>query len=241
MLKLRSSWRPLLLWILLLAGIGILFAREPRLNSLISQGRDLYHLLLEGDLGLLQDRRVIQTAAQVFLVSSLALTVLAFLLLRLIRAFYGVLAHRYVVTDDRVIARHGLIARDYREGYRLDFRGAAIKQGVLDRLLGIGDLTISTIGGAGLVVLFKKIAAPLKLKHLIFGGELPPTAKIALPAPASAAPATAPKPSKFKLNKSDKAPKNPPAVKPANSLLEAKFFDDEDDEESLTQVDPDIK
>ena len=73
----------------------------------------------------------------------------------------------YKVTTDRVSQRVGLIARDSSEAEMGGIRNVQVRQGALDRLLGIGDVGISVAGQAGLEIAFVGVAEPQAVAGLV--------------------------------------------------------------------------
>ena len=81
--------------------------------------------------------------------------------------FLRVLASEFTVTTERVHQRAGLIARNTSEIEVRDIRNVQVKQGVLRRLLGIGDVGISTAGQSGFEITFAGIADPHGVAELV--------------------------------------------------------------------------
>lgn len=73
----------------------------------------------------------------------------------------------FIVTNDRIITRVGLIARNTTEMRLRHIRTTMVRQNIVERLLGIGTLiTISAAEGEAAVV-FKGIRDPLGIKEKI--------------------------------------------------------------------------
>lgn len=201
MLTVRSSWRYPFFWALVLGlsvGYGL---QQAFIVGLIGKSKELYLLLTQGDLGLLADPRLLRELAVLVSSISLALVLGLFLLSRFIRAVSVWLGNSYTITPSKIIARHGLFARDYREGFLDDLRTVHIKQGFLDRLLGIGTMTLSTLGKEGLAICFHKISSPFALKKRLFAEQN------FVPAP---------------------APQTPPVARPNSLLWETKLHKEEE-------------
>lgn len=75
-------------------------------------------------------------------------------------AYLKVLSSAFTVTRTHASQRHGLIARRISEVALADVRNIQVNQGVIQRVLEIGDVGISTAGQSGLEVVFRGIAEP---------------------------------------------------------------------------------
>ncbi len=71
------------------------------------------------------------------------------------------------VTDQRTIFTHGIIARDTSEVQHDDVRNIQIDQSVIQRLLGVGEIGISSSGQDDLEIVAKRIPHPEKLVEVI--------------------------------------------------------------------------
>ena len=79
--------------------------------------------------------------------------------------FLGWKKTEYVVTNKRVIAKRGIIAVKTEELRNLKVESVYIKQGIFDRILGLGTVVFGGTGGSK--VLFKYISSPRQVKtHL---------------------------------------------------------------------------
>lgn len=89
-----------------------------------------------------------------------------FILLLLV-AVAGLFRARYLftITDDRVIARKGLIGRDTNEMKIRHIRSMHIKQSPIERILGIGSLTTISASDGEAAVIFKGIKNPHNIKE----------------------------------------------------------------------------
>jgi uncharacterized membrane protein YdbT with pleckstrin-like domain len=72
----------------------------------------------------------------------------------------SVYSTRYTVTSERVIQRNGLISRRTSQVEITDIRNVQVKQGILQRIFGVGDVGVSTAAQAGLEIEFKGIRSP---------------------------------------------------------------------------------
>ena len=78
--------------------------------------------------------------------------------------------HRfYKVTSKRVSIRSGIIGRVTSEVEVVDIRNVEMRQSVLDRLFGIGNVGISSAGTGGIEVVFAGVANPAALRDLVVG------------------------------------------------------------------------
>lgn len=78
--------------------------------------------------------------------------------------------HRfYRVTSKRVSVRSGIIGRMTSEVEVLDIRNVEMRQSIVDRLLGIGNVGISSAGTGGIEVVFAGVANPTALRRLVVG------------------------------------------------------------------------
>lgn len=76
-------------------------------------------------------------------------------------------SNRYKVTTRRVIVRRGIIAKHTDEVEIRDVRSVNLRQGIIQRLFGIGDLFLATAGHEGVEVSIKGVNDPEGLKDLI--------------------------------------------------------------------------
>ncbi|MGD0016771.1 MAG: PH domain-containing protein [Verrucomicrobiia bacterium] len=71
------------------------------------------------------------------------------------------------VYHDRVKLERGLLSKEYRELFIGDIRSIDVDQGVLGRLCGFGDLTISTAATVDPEEIMPGLPHPLRIKDLI--------------------------------------------------------------------------
>ena len=71
------------------------------------------------------------------------------------------------VYHDRVKLERGLLGKEYRELFIGDIRSIDVDQGVLGRLFGFGDLTISTAATVDAAEIMPGMPHPLRIKDLI--------------------------------------------------------------------------
>ncbi len=81
----------------------------------------------------------------------------------------AIFRHRYqfTVTSSRVIMRVGLIAKNTNEIQLRHIRAINVRQGIVERILGIGTVEFSSAAGGGVEVLFKGISDPHGVKERI--------------------------------------------------------------------------
>lgn len=73
----------------------------------------------------------------------------------------------FLVTNKRVISKTGIIARTIHEVSIKDIRSIFVRQGVSERLLGLGAVDIASAGTAGVEVTFFGIKNPVSTRELI--------------------------------------------------------------------------
>ena len=71
----------------------------------------------------------------------------------------------YAVTSKRVILKTGIIARKTREQLLVKVETVAVKQGILERIFGYGNVQITGTGAS--ILIFKGIDMPLEAKKKI--------------------------------------------------------------------------
>jgi uncharacterized membrane protein YdbT with pleckstrin-like domain len=82
----------------------------------------------------------------------------------------GLLANRSVdwsVTSDRIIERRGLLATTRREMELADIRSVEVSQRLLQRMLGLGDVTIASAASADFIVHLNHIAKPAEIAETV--------------------------------------------------------------------------
>ena len=70
------------------------------------------------------------------------------------------LTTRYRVTGSRVVARAGIIAKQQREIMLADVLAAELRQGVIGRLVGIGDVHVATAATGGVEINLSGVRRP---------------------------------------------------------------------------------
>jgi uncharacterized membrane protein YdbT with pleckstrin-like domain len=82
----------------------------------------------------------------------------------------GFAANRSVdwsVTSDRIIERRGVLATNRREMELADIRSVEVSQRVLQRMLGLGDVTIASAASADFIVHLNHVAKPSQIAETI--------------------------------------------------------------------------
>ena len=72
-----------------------------------------------------------------------------------------------VVTQDRTILRKGLLSKSTTEVWHSDVRNVQISQGLLQRMLGVGTIGISSAGQSGVEILAVGMPDPGAVRRLI--------------------------------------------------------------------------
>ncbi len=80
---------------------------------------------------------------------------------------YVYLANRYRITDELVESQYGIIARRSATISIDDIRAIDVNQGIIDRILDVGTLELSTAGTAGVDCKLLSVARPMKYKEEI--------------------------------------------------------------------------
>jgi len=80
---------------------------------------------------------------------------------------FGRYRRLYTVTSHRIMMRIGLIANNSNEMEIRHIRGINVRQGVIERLLGIGTLEIISAADGGAEVVFSGIRNPMAVKDQI--------------------------------------------------------------------------
>jgi len=93
--------------------------------------------------------------------------VFAWLLIPLLVAIYR--RHSLVlrIYSDRVALERGIFTKEHREFFIKDIRSIDVDQTILERLVGIGDLTISTAATVDAAEEIPGVPAPMRVKDLL--------------------------------------------------------------------------
>ncbi len=78
-----------------------------------------------------------------------------------------VIGTKLTVTNERITLRKGILSQHTNEVYHTDVRNVQISQGILQRMLGVGAIGISSAGQAGVEIKVVGILNPEKIKEII--------------------------------------------------------------------------
>ncbi|MFH2203868.1 MAG: PH domain-containing protein [Elusimicrobiota bacterium] len=84
------------------------------------------------------------------------------------------LGSSYLLTNHRAITRRGLLARRLDEVEICDIRNITLEQTFFQRLIGIGDVGLSSAGGDGIEVCFDGVGNPDLVKEHVRGARRTP-------------------------------------------------------------------
>lgn len=80
------------------------------------------------------------------------------------------LARRYTswsVTSDRLIERSGLVASHRREMELADVRSIEVDRGLIQRILGLGDVTVASAASADFLVRMRDVPEPERIAEIL--------------------------------------------------------------------------
>lgn len=97
------------------------------------------------------------------LVLATALAIMA--LIAVVVLLYRHYVWRFRIDDSAIESYYGIISRNVHSIRVRDLRNINVRQSILQRILGIGDIEFSSAGGAGIEVTFFGVAAPMALKE----------------------------------------------------------------------------
>ena len=97
----------------------------------------------------------------------LLLPVVGLGLILLARAWYLVASTRYRLTTQRLFAQTGLIAKNLEEVELFRVKDVTLRQGVLDRLLGVGTVTVLSTDDTAPELELAGIRDPLAVKEAL--------------------------------------------------------------------------
>ena len=87
----------------------------------------------------------------------------------LLNVAYQRLAHKYVIESDRVIERHGIIARRVTPLHIHHIRSTEVNQTIMGRLLGYGTVEMSAAGTGTSEARFDRVSRPMDVMAAIDG------------------------------------------------------------------------
>jgi len=73
----------------------------------------------------------------------------------------------FTLTNRRVMSKAGIISRQVHEVGIKDVRNLNVKQGILERLFGLGTVEVGSAGTAGIEVKFAGVSGPIRVRDLI--------------------------------------------------------------------------
>ena len=88
-------------------------------------------------------------------------------LILLARAWYLVASTRYRLTSQRLFAQTGLIAKNLEEVELFRVKDVTLSQGVLDRLLGVGTVTVLSTDDTAPRLELRGVLRPMEVKEQI--------------------------------------------------------------------------
>lgn len=97
----------------------------------------------------------------------IASTFAAMTLVAVVVLLYRHYVWRFRINNSAIESCYGIISRNIHSIRIRDLRNINVRQGILQRILGIGDVEFSSAGGAGIEVTFFGVGEPLKLKEEI--------------------------------------------------------------------------
>lgn len=74
---------------------------------------------------------------------------------------------KLIITDERIIKKEGILGRRENIIYHSDVRNIQVKQGLLQRMFGVGSIGIATSGIAGVEIEINAIPNLMKVRNLI--------------------------------------------------------------------------
>ncbi|MCD6419734.1 MAG: PH domain-containing protein [Synergistetes bacterium] len=77
------------------------------------------------------------------------------------------LSLKFIVYDDRVVLRRGVLSKDIKEIFIRDIRTIDIKQNLIQRIINIGDIMIASSGTSEYEMHAKGLPAPDKIREKI--------------------------------------------------------------------------
>ena len=83
----------------------------------------------------------------------------------------GVIVYRkyswkFVIDADHIESRHGIVARHIQSVRIKDLRNVNVRQSIIQRVLGIGDVEFSSAGSGGVEVTFFGVNRPIEVRNL---------------------------------------------------------------------------
>lgn len=104
------------------------------------------------------------------LIALYGVTALIFIGLGLMPLIYSILdrnTRTYILTNKRVYTKAGIISQHTHEVSIRDVRNLNVRQGVVERLLGLGTIEIGSAGTAGIEITFRGVKNPTSIRDKI--------------------------------------------------------------------------
>ena len=74
---------------------------------------------------------------------------------------------RFVIDDEVVESRCGIIGRELKSVRIKDLRNVNVRQSLFQRIFGVGDVEFSSAGGPGFEVVFSGVLDPIRVRDLV--------------------------------------------------------------------------
>ncbi len=100
------------------------------------------------------------------LVRTVGLVFLGLSVMSWLTVFYRHYVWRFTIDDENIESQKGIIGRDLKSIRTRDLLNVNVKQSLVQRILGIGNVEFSTAGGGGIEVVFHGVKRPLQVKDL---------------------------------------------------------------------------
>ena len=89
------------------------------------------------------------------------------LLVFLLVVLYRRACWKFIITDQTIESRSGIISRNVKSIRIKDLRNVNVKQSLFQRILGVGDVEFSSAGGADIEVAFFGVTKPMEIKEKV--------------------------------------------------------------------------
>ncbi len=80
---------------------------------------------------------------------------------------WGKLSLKFTVHEDRVVLKKGVLSKDIKEIFIKDIRTIDIKQSLVQRIIGIGDVMIASSGTSGYEMYARGLPNPNGIREII--------------------------------------------------------------------------
>jgi membrane protein YdbS with pleckstrin-like domain len=85
----------------------------------------------------------------------------------MLKIFVKWFSYKYVIKDRKIESRFGIIKRHFTSVMLSDIKTARLRQGVMGRMLGYGDVLVATAGTADEDVVISNVNDPVKIQHIV--------------------------------------------------------------------------